>query len=118
MARIDDGELFLEIEGAGEDQLQRGLSAARQYIARSGVYVDDAMRSAALCEQESTLEFGTGELADVPSEQDYENAGIADEAWAVALAAAGFNSGTLGLLPADQQTRNRPVVRDLFEMVS
>lgn len=118
MARINDGELFLEIEGATEVQLQRGLSAARQYIARSGVYVDDAMRSAALCEQESAWEAGGGELPGEPSDQDYENAEIVDEAWAAALAAAGFNSGTLGLLPPDQQTRNRPVVRDLFEMVS
>lgn len=29
MARSDDGELYLEIEGATEEELQRGLTCAR-----------------------------------------------------------------------------------------
>lgn len=115
MARIDDGELFLEIEGATQEQLRAGLTGARQYIARSGVYVEDAMRSAAMRSQES--EWATsGDVAEM-TEEDEENADIVDEAWLAALQAADASAGTLGLLPAAERTRNRPVVRDLFEPV-
>lgn len=39
MARIDDGELYLEIEGATEEQLCAGLGAARRHLVGCGVNV-------------------------------------------------------------------------------
>jgi hypothetical protein len=108
MTKVDDGELYLEIRGATEEQLRAGLIAARAYISRCGVCAEDAMRSVAL----------RGQLGIEMTEQDRENAAIMEEARLVGLEAAGASSGTLGILPMDRRTRNRPVVRDLFEMAA
>lgn len=113
MARMDDGELVLEIEGATEQQLERGLRAARQYITRARVDVEDAMRSAALLDER---EPGWVAISDL-SDEDAENVMIVDEATCEALNAADAASCKLGIIPRALRTRNRPVVRDLFELV-
>jgi len=45
MASIDDGELYLEIEGASEEQLRKGIIAARQEFEKSGVPIKAAFFS-------------------------------------------------------------------------
>src|SRR6185312_13041036 len=64
MARVDDGLLYLEAEGVAEDQLRRGLSAARQHIARSGVCIEDAMEAAAKWDREIAWEKGEAALTE------------------------------------------------------
>lgn len=51
MARIDDGELYLEIEGSTEEQLRSGLVAARRHIVGCGAQVGRAMRAEARREE-------------------------------------------------------------------
>jgi hypothetical protein len=108
MTRVDDGELYLEIRGATEEQLRAGLAAVRAYISRCGMYVEDAMRSVAL----------RGRLGIEMTEQDRENVAVMEEARLEGLKAAKSTSGTLGMLPVDRRTRNRPVLRDLFEIAA
>lgn len=111
MARVDDGLLYLEAEGVAEDQLRRGLSAARQHIARSGVCIEDAMEAAAKWDREIAWEKGEASLAEELSEEDHDKAELVEEAWQIAMRVAGAQMGRLGMLePA------RPVVRDLFEI--
>ena len=55
MASIDDGELYLAVEGASEDQLRRGLAAARASLEQSGVSIDNAF--IALAEREASIDF-------------------------------------------------------------
>ncbi len=116
MARSDDGELYLEIEDAAEDQLQRGLAAAREVFTRARVFVDDAFGAASICAEAWNCPIGVIPLE--PSDEDYAKADIFDDAELAALYAAGYVEGSLGLLPFEKQTRNPPVIRDLFELVS
>ena len=117
MARMDDGLISLEIEGASEDELRRGLAAARRHIARSGLYVDEAMQSAERREQydQGIAAWQAGQAAippEEPGEEDLDRADVVEEAWIAGLQAAGFPFGVLGLLPPDR--RPAPAVRDLF----
>jgi hypothetical protein len=59
-----------------------------------------------------------GQLGIEMTAQDRENAAVMEEARLQGLKAAGVTSGTLGILPMDQRTRSRPVVRDLFEIAA
>jgi len=119
MARIDDGLLYLEIDGASQEQLQKGLAAARLHIVRAGLFVDEAMQSAERRDRYEQANLGS-QADDVsppeePDETDLDRADVVDEAWLVALEAAGFGTGTLGLLPPGE--RPTAAVRDLFEEV-
>ena len=47
MATINDGELYLEISNAGEEQLRRGLAAARGALDAAEVEIEQAATAAA-----------------------------------------------------------------------
>jgi hypothetical protein len=113
VARIDDGELYLEIEGATEAQLSEGLAVARRYIERAGAFVDDVLQSAG--RRNAAMDEGLIGVAEL-TDDDLDRADLVNEATLEALKAASARSGTLGLLPIKERTRNRPVVRDLFEV--
>jgi hypothetical protein len=110
---MNDGELVLEIEGASEARLSEGLAAARRYIERAGAFVDDTFQSAE--RRSAATDAGLVFVAEL-ADEDLDRAKLADEATLEALKAARAAHGTLGLLPIEERTRNRPVVRDLFEV--
>lgn len=116
MARSDDGELYLAIEGATEAELQRGLAVAREIITRARLFVDDAFEAAALCAEAWNCPAGV--RPPEPSDEDYVTADIVHDAELAAIMAAGYGEGTLGLLPREQQTRHPPVIRDLFGLMT
>lgn len=122
MARIDDGELYLEIEGATQEQLRAGLIAARRHIVSCGAQVGRAMRAEARREEHLqnllVWEAGKGDHPDDEfTETDCELADIAEEAWQVAIEAAGAEGGRLGLVDVVEREAAPAVVRDLFETV-
>ena len=55
MASINDGELYLGVKDASEDQLRRGITAARASFEQSGVPIGDAFLAAQ--EREMRLEL-------------------------------------------------------------
>lgn len=122
MARIDDGELYLEIEGATEEQLRAGLSAARRHLVGCGVDVARAMRAEARREEhlQKVLLWEVGKC-DHPDDEftatDCELADIAEEAWQVAIEAAGADNARLGLIDVAKREGSAAVVRDLFKTV-
>lgn len=121
MARIDDGELYLEIEGADEDQLSSGLTAARSHIARNGIGIVRAMRSLvklqAYVEQVALWEQGKAKHPKELGEDEWTEGEIAEDAIMAALHVAGFAQGheaKIGLVDPSVE-EPAPVVRDLFE---
>lgn len=118
MARYDDCEMYLEIEGATEEDIRRGLWAARNYFVAEEVDPVLAIRAdervCAYMEACSAWESGEGDHpTGVPSEEDDRLSEIASEAWRLALEAAGSDRGTLGLV--ENPTRSpQPAVGDLF----
>lgn len=121
MARLDDGEIFFESEGATEEQLRAGLIAARRHIVGCGANVFRTLAAAERDEQymEQVLAWEVGEADDPKelSEADLELTYVAEAAWQAALEAAGTDRGRLGVVK--EAERDHPaVVRDLFEAVS
>ena len=119
MARFDDGELYIEMEGATHEQAQRALVAARRMIAGAGVSLEDAMRALArreaLFEKELLWEDGRGPEPEWLTDHENHSADIAEEAEMATEAAASGKSCKLGLL--DLPPQQAPAVRDLFECV-
>lgn len=121
MARTNDGELCLEIEDATDEQVSKGLFAARSYLARNGINAIGAMRSLAkmqtYVDQQLLWEQGKGEHPDDLSEDEWTEGEIAEEALMAALEVAGFPQGHPSKLTlADSGLKApEPVVRDLFE---
>ena len=128
MARIDDGELYLEIEGASEEQLRAGLIAARKRIARTGFGLAAAFAAQARVDETSqsilAWEQGLVTEPDEPSDEDQAMCDAVDAAWWDAVLAAEFNPreqlvvGRFGLLNQEQQAGRAPALRDLFEPVN
>lgn len=124
MAKIDDGELYLEIAGATDEQVSAGLIAARRTLV--GVNIADALAAQARVDEcgqtELAWEQGLVSEPDEPSEGDVELADRIDEAWWNAVLAAGFDPkaqmvvGRFCLLGQEQEGE-LPVLRDLFEAV-
>lgn len=83
MATIDDGELYLEIEGASEDQLQRGLRAARHVLANAECSIEDAFQAYFDRENADMCDA----LDDTPAVV-FAHAKVLDDAMAAALQAA------------------------------
>lgn len=118
MARIDDGELLLEIRGATEDQVAQGLAAARQYLEQAGVN----LRAAFAAQERATettfrWEEGLDDEPDDVDEADEELSAALDEAWFLAVQAAGFDPSGQVVIGKFDLVREPPVVRDLFEPV-
>ena len=117
MARFDDGELYVEIEGATPIEAQPALVAARRLIADTSVSVIDAMRALArreaLFEKEILWENGRGPEPEWLTDHKNHCADIAEEAEMAAEAAAGDKPCKLGLV--DLPPEQAPAVRDLFE---
>src|SRR5690606_36452339 len=122
VARIGGGERCLESEGATGEQLRAGLIAARRQNVSCGADVGLAMRAEA-CREEHVQnllvwEAGKGDHPDDEfTETDFELADIAEEAWEVAIEAAGAEGGRLGLVEVVEREGAPAVVRDLFETV-
>ncbi len=83
MASIDDGELYLEMEGASELQLQLGLRAARQIFDSAGCSISDSLH--AYFEREEARARDV--LHDMPADV-FDSAKITDDAARAALEAA------------------------------
>lgn len=125
MARVDDGELYLEIEGATEGQLRRGLIAARKSLAEAGVDIRAAFAARERVERAEMEELGgenvLGDKPDAPSDEDEALFEALDEASWTAAVTAGFGPQSplaiirFGLVDDDQKPEKAPVVRDLFE---
>jgi len=108
MARIEDGELYLEIKGATEDQLRSGVAAARRSFEEAGVDMAAAFAATARVDEAYQAELAweqgiTAEPAEV-SGADLDLSDAADAAWAAAVHAAGYDPrehvvvGQLGLV--------------------
>ena len=95
MALIEEGELHLDINGAGEDQLRAGLAAARDSFAQSGVDVRAAFAAQARVAEaeQSELAWEQGQIAEPvePSAADLALSDAVDAAWMAAVRAAGFD---------------------------
>jgi len=83
MATINDGELHLDIDGADEEALRRGLAAARRSLADSGVALWDAFRGQFEIEQADDLD-----MIEQVDPVDASNARALSDATAAARAAA------------------------------
>jgi NADPH-dependent glutamate synthase beta subunit-like oxidoreductase len=89
MATINDGELYVMIRGASEDQLRRGLAAARASFQDSGVSPADAF--AALADREAMFNG-----ADRPmTEENILRVAAFDTAAEAAMTAAGVGPDAL-----------------------
>ena len=122
MARIEDGELLLEIEGASEEQVSHGLAAARQHLQQSGVNLRAAFAAQERADEagQVTLQWEQG-LVDEPGEvgeADEELVAELGEAWFLAVRAAGFDPAEEMVIGKFDLVREPPVLRDLFEPVS
>lgn len=123
MARVDDRELYLDIEDATEEQLREGLIAARLFMARHDADVPRAMRAwtkmSKYVDQLMLWEQDEAEHPKEISEREWELGEIAEGAWIAALRAAGQPAdgkpGTLGFNGVIEREELAPVVRNLFE---
>lgn len=80
MSSIDDGEVYLEIQGAERDELEDGLVAVRRVFARRNVCAADAIEAGI-----SVNDFGRMTL---PTDDELKLAAIAMEALEAAELAA------------------------------
>lgn len=96
MAVMDDGELYIEIEGATEIQLRTGLLAARGVFEQAGIPICETFEAAFDLEG-ADLDDTVEELAD----DVFLKAGVLSDALAAAMRAAGHwpssGQGALGL---------------------
>jgi len=97
MARIEDGELSLEIEGATADQLRSAVAAARRSFEEAGIDMVAAFAAQAQVDQayQAELAWEQGAAAE-PAEVSAAVLALsdaADAAWTAAVHAAGFDPG-------------------------
>ena len=90
MATINDGELYLMVKGASEDDIRRGLMAARAVFEESGVTVADAL--AALEDREAM--FGNPNPPPLTDEH-VRRVEVFDKAAQAAIDAVGIEPGTV-----------------------
>lgn len=90
MATINDGELYVMVEGASEEQLRRGLAAALASFTASSVAPADAL--AALDEREAMI--GGAEGPGITAE-NIRLVDAFDKAATAAMEAIGVRPGTL-----------------------
>lgn len=115
MATINDGELHLEIPGADEEGLRRGLSAARASLEASGFTLEEAFRGSFDREGADMR----GELDELPQRQ-LDAAGALDDACLAATKAsdpgAGYSDAYLStqeVWAASQRRIDEGGIRDL-----
>lgn len=123
MAKIDDGELILEIEGATDEQLHLGLRAARAHF----VFLAADMKDVFTAHARVAAASGSGRMLaasndDLDCDEVLDLATTVDEAWFAAASAAGYDPevqhvrGALRLV--ERELDGDAAVRDLFESVS